>query len=194
MTYSFPNPLSFRSAHNRSLEQLLLPDYLGCAGSQAMAKCHSRIEEFEALLENLWDSFCSRSMATHLLCWSMPWRLRLALSSSLSQRFIHPASPTGATKQVLWVYCRHYFLFRLALGHLFIFFSKYCPERLCFRSWLEGPQSITEILIIYCLVRPGHASAPPGPFVLRVRPGHVVCRLGGPGCGPVSCPHPENAC
>ena len=45
--------LSFRSAHNMSLEQLLLPDYLGCAGSQAMAKCHSRIEEFEALLENL---------------------------------------------------------------------------------------------------------------------------------------------
>ena len=50
---SLPNLLSFRSAHNRSLEQLLLPDYLGCAGSQAMAKCHSRIEEFEALLENL---------------------------------------------------------------------------------------------------------------------------------------------
>ena len=66
----------------------------------------------------------------------------------------------------------------------FHFFSKYCPERLCFRSWLEGPQSITEILIIYCLVRPGQASAPPGPFVLRVRAGHVVCRPAAPGVGP----------
>ena len=50
---SLPNLLSSRSTHNRSLGQLLLSDHLGRTGSQVTPMKHSRIEEFDALLENL---------------------------------------------------------------------------------------------------------------------------------------------
>ena len=53
MSTSLPNLLSSRSTHNRGLGQLLQSDHLVRDGSQVMSTKHSRIEEFDELLENL---------------------------------------------------------------------------------------------------------------------------------------------
>ena len=53
MTHSLPNLLSSRATHNRSVGQHLSADSVECASARVTPKRHSRVEEFDALLEDL---------------------------------------------------------------------------------------------------------------------------------------------